>query len=285
MIRSVDVLGQILRLSGPVAFKGKSRLINYWLRSRFHEDRRARSFGNGASVVCDLRIPYEAMVWLRQEEENDLKVLRQLLRKGDTFIDCGSNIGLWTFTAAVAVGPDGSVLAFEPNDVPRTKLEATLSRSQLRNVSVYPYAVGSENGTGHLAKNANHNVSCMVRTAGTGTQPVPVVTLDSMRPDGKVAGCKVDVEGTEYEVLQGAVRLIQRSRPWFCVEFNTLLDGNTRVGKWKVHTLLKDFGYVPFRTPALLHGRREQTVRDDDEFAGYVNIFYIPAPSVHSFFP
>ncbi len=48
-------------------------------------------------------------------EKGSLAVLKQLLRKGDSFADVGANIGLMSLYASQLVGTKGKVWAFEPN--------------------------------------------------------------------------------------------------------------------------------------------------------------------------
>ena len=43
-------------------------------------------------MICSFDVPYEAMVWARQEEENELRALRTLLAPGDHFVDCGAPV-------------------------------------------------------------------------------------------------------------------------------------------------------------------------------------------------
>ncbi len=271
----MDLVGHLLRLSGSSSFKGKGRLLNYWLRHRRPGDIRKREFAPGVSMRCDLSTPYEAIVWLGQEESSDLEVLRALLRKGDVFVDCGANMGLWTVTAAIAVGAAGKVHAFEPNEIPRAKLESTLREARIGNVVLHAAAVGDRAGIGFLALESQHNVCHMVPARQPGSFEVAVVALDDELDDRPVAGCKIDVEGAEFEVLCGAARMIDRQRPWICVEFNTLIDRNSRLGDWKVHALLSGWGYQPYLGKALLERKRTECLRDEDRFTGYRNIFYI----------
>ena len=233
---------------------------------------------------CDLSVPYEAMVWLGQEEESDLQVLRKLLRPGDTFVDCGANIGLWTVTAAMAVRDEGHVCAFEPNEIPRQRLQETVAGCAMKNVAVFPFAVGGRDGEAFLEADPQHNRSHLSAAPGPASVRVPVVRLDAILGDRAVDGCKIDVEGHELEVLLGMEDLIGRSRPWLCVEFNTIIDGNRRLGNWKVDPFLRARGYAPFLGVALLEGSRHEPVDEGREITGYVNLFYLPVEGLDSRF-
>src|ERR1700730_14359329 len=112
----MDVFGHFLRLTPN--FKGKWRLISYWSRNFRETDLRIAHLPTGERIHVDLALPFERMIWLQQEEWDDLLFLRAALRANETFIDVGANIGTWTLVGANAVGEGGCVLAVEPN--PRT---------------------------------------------------------------------------------------------------------------------------------------------------------------------
>ena len=76
-----DILGQILKRTQ--GFRGRGRLTQIWLnRCQQTQTRRVRRLPGGGRVLCDLSIPYEAMVWLEKEEQADLEILRRLLQPG-----------------------------------------------------------------------------------------------------------------------------------------------------------------------------------------------------------
>ena len=124
----MDWLGHLLRATGH--FRGRGRLTRYWLNRRQPNDCRTAKLPGGAEIICEMNVPYEAMVWLGQEEPEDLRMLQRLLQPGQTFVDCGANIGLWSLVAATAVQPNGKVFAFEPN--PRTHQRLTQHIEQNR---------------------------------------------------------------------------------------------------------------------------------------------------------
>jgi hypothetical protein len=91
-----------------------------------------------------------------------------------------------------------------------------------------------------------------------------------------VHGIKIDVEGAEMEVLEGAKSVIRDSRPWICVEFNTLLAGVRRLGDWPVHHLLSSFNYSCCRFVDAI-GSPRQFLKKEWETDAYINLFYWPS--------
>jgi FkbM family methyltransferase len=205
--------------------------------------RRCRLPG-GAEISCDMGVPYEAMAWLGCEEPDDLWMLRRLLRPGETFVDCGANVGLWSLVAARSVGPSGKVFAFEPNPRTHARLARHIAHNALADiVTAFPSCAGAVVGTLPFLCQPEHNVSHVASAGDAGATPLPVTTLDAALGDAPVHGIKIDVEGHEFAVLLGAGKLLQRSRLWICVEFNTTLLPSPRLGDWDVHRHLAALGY------------------------------------------
>jgi FkbM family methyltransferase len=154
-------------------------------------------------------------------EAAEIDLLRNWARPGSTVVDAGANVGLFTIPLALAVGERGRVLACEPAESNVSRLSANLHRNELANVDVVPAALGSARGTATLVLDADaayHSVSAGDAVAGT---RVPVERLDDLwaragRPT--VSVLKVDVEGTELDVLEGGVELLRACRPAVLVE-------------------------------------------------------------------
>jgi FkbM family methyltransferase len=142
-------------------------------------------------------------------------------RPGTTAVDAGANVGLITIPLAHAVGERGRVLAFEPAGSTAHRLRENVRRNELANVTVVEAALGRTAGEGRLelAPDAAYNT---LATAGTeATVPVRIVTLDAVwqgegRPDLSVL--KIDVEGSELDVLNGATAVLRSCRPTVMVE-------------------------------------------------------------------
>jgi FkbM family methyltransferase len=228
----VDVIAELLRRTPR--FKGKGRLVSYWLRTR--TGRRRRILPGGLEISLDMTVPYEAMIWIGWEEKAELEALARLLRPGDTFVDCGANIGLWSLVAAPLVGPDGNVIAFEPNPDTAMRLSAHAGQSPV--IEVHRAALSDRPGSLSLALGNHHNVT---RVSEHGEISVPAMTLDAALKRA-ANGIKIDVEGCELQVLMGAQEALSH-RPWIVVEFNTDHTDALSLADWPVHRLLVGMGY------------------------------------------
>ena len=268
----MDLLGNFLRIAPP--FKGRGRLIRRWVHLH-RDERRVRALAGGAKIECDMSIPYESMVWLGKEEDKDLAALAGILREGETFVDCGANIGVWTLTAALAVGPHGKVFAFEPNPVTFEKFTRNLKTNGLEeSVVALCAACGREAGVMPFLCADEHNNSRMADALDKDVLYVPVRTLDTAVHAGRVHGVKIDVEGHEHDVLLGGREMLRRSRPWLCVEFNSSIAGVAKLRDWRVHRLLRDLGYACCAMAGAARNRSRNALGDDWELQGYSNLFY-----------
>lgn len=137
-----------------------------------------------------------------------------LLHPGDTVIDGGAAIGDWTLPLAGACGPDGTVIAFEPNPVQFRCL--THNVAGRKGIVCHNAALGSVNGFCDIVENENVGASHIVEN-GSGRIRVDVID------DLELSRCdliKLDIEGFELFALHGAISTIKRCRPIIIAEMN-----------------------------------------------------------------
>jgi FkbM family methyltransferase len=147
-------------------------------------------------------------------KELQLRLIQALVGSGDTVVEVGASIGAHTVPLAKKVGPEGRVVAIEPQPVIAQALAASVALNSLENVSVLNRACGAGVGTRWLpAMNyfggAFHHSSkvALAEEATEGGQPVELVSLNELLPDvPRVALLRVEVSGMELAVLQGASR-------------------------------------------------------------------------------
>lgn len=154
--------------------------------------------------------------------EHEVQVFSRIVKPGDTVIEVGANIGAHTVPLAKLVGAYGHVHAFEPQPIIFQNLCANVALNSLLNVHTYSQAAGSASGQAILpvvdyTKLGNFG-GIELQNQGEGTT-VPVVRLDDVLTDLRnVRLLKLDVEGWEQSVLEGALNLIARHRPMLYLE-------------------------------------------------------------------
>ena len=148
-------------------------------------------------------------------------MIRNLLRPGMTFVDVGANVGYYTALAARRVGPSGSVFAFEPSDYAYPRLTRMVEKSGLTCVRPIKCGLADTPGERFLYGAVREGDSglmtaTMVPCEG---QPqkllVPTETLDRMAERlgiQRIDVMKIDVDGLEPLVIEGAANLIANGR-------------------------------------------------------------------------
>jgi len=156
-------------------------------------------------------------------ERAEMELLTGWLRPGDVALDVGANIGHFAAGFARAVGPDGEVHAFEPFDGNFERLRRTATLNALDRLTAHQLIVADRAGTGELTDyGAGYGswASTVPRTIELGTgvlAPVAHHTVVSTSLDAfcaergldRIAAVKIDVEGGEMAVLEGARGLLE----------------------------------------------------------------------------
>ena len=176
-------------------------------------------------------------------EDREAAALSGHVPLGGTAFDVGANIGLTALEFARAAGPTGTVFAFEPHPATAARLRGNLARNGVNNVTVIEAAVGATPGqiTFHESAHSTLSSASVIPRDLVRSFDVPVTTVDiAWTKAGKpqVAALKIDVEGGELKVLQGARELLARDRP------AVLLEAWGAEQLDPIHALLTAAGYA-----------------------------------------
>jgi len=152
--------------------------------------------------------------------------LRSAIEPGDTVVDCGANVGYFTLLAAHATGPTGLVVAVEPEPRNLALLRANVWLQGLDNVEVLPVAAGTKRGFLGLREVDAQNTGAY--EAHDDWEPddriVPSLALDEVLGGMAVDVVKVDVQGSDHDVIGGMREALGRS-PGAVVLTEFWLDG------------------------------------------------------------
>ena len=147
--------------------------------------------------------------------------LRDHVPAGSVVIDVGANIGFFTARFARWVGPAGRVVAVEPDAVNAARLRARLRRRRLdARVDVVEGAATDAAGRTHLVLNPHHPGDHKLGATGVEVDAVTVDDLAEGHAPRPVSLVKIDVQGAEELVLDGAGRTLERHRPALFVEIS-----------------------------------------------------------------
>jgi FkbM family methyltransferase len=174
---------------------------------------------DGSFFAVDLgdRLGVEFAYGLYRELPEALAFIHSLPR-GGRMIDVGANFGFFTVRGAQQVGAGGEVLALEPHPRARALLQKNVATNHVqRIVAVFEVGAAEENGRREFhfaAESAFSGLADTGRACITKVSHITVRALDSLAEEhawDRVHGIKIDVEGFEYAVLEGAMTLLARS--------------------------------------------------------------------------
>ncbi len=197
---------------------------------------------------------YEVLyaAYKRAFETGHLEHLRTYVCPGTTVIDVGANIGFFTLLFADWVEGDGRVIALEPEDINYARLMKAVARKGLGGcVETVMAAAAEASGSSHLALNPYHPGDHRLADDGI---PVIALSLDDLltkRGWPKVSLIKIDVQGAEQRVIEGARETIARFHPALFVEVD---DGALRAMGSDAESLLAGLDGLGYRIHRLDSG-------------------------------
>jgi FkbM family methyltransferase len=177
-------------------------------------------------------------------ETDHYRWIRERLKTGDVAFDCGANLGFFTVMMAACAGPAGKVHSFEPSPTIRNDLLRVLRINGATNVVVSSCALSDAIGKATFCDITHRDVrreasslkvldrenilsAASPETAGTCDPKkkdveVGVTTIDAYARENQLAPrlIKIDVEGAEFMLLDGARECIAKYKPLLVIEMH-----------------------------------------------------------------
>jgi FkbM family methyltransferase len=186
-------------------------------------------------------------------EPDETRIFVKLLDVTDAFVDIGANVGYY---CCLALQQDKSVVAIEPQLQNLDCLYQNLTSNGWQDrAEVFPVALSSAPGLLSLYGASGPSASLLPHWAGYSSrfkQTVPTNTLDNLLA-GRFAGgrliIKIDVEGAEFQVLEGAFATIARQpKPIWLIEvcFREYHPSGVNPDLAKIFQLFWDNGYASY---------------------------------------
>lgn len=268
----------------------RSRLIN---RARHLAGDRGRSgrflttFDGDLRIVTSLEDHIESQIFWQGYQKNDrgkLILWKRLVQGGGAVLDVGANVGIFTLTAAKRTA--GEIHAFEPAPEAFRRLESNVRLNGFSNTVLNDFALADRPGHRALwvprrrdrgaARINRGKASFYELDDGDGLaeqEMVAVTTLDQYLATQGLSGVavvKLDVEGAEIDVLEGARKTLADERPHLLLE----VDGRhlRRAGREvrALFDLLKPFGYEI----AVIHDEGTfAPIAEAGELRGHTNLY------------
>jgi FkbM family methyltransferase len=218
------------------------RAFGYQARARLLGRRSIARLGERSRLWVDPHRTSAAMaLYANPPDPREMFTWRRTLRADGLFIDVGANVGTYTLWAA-ELGAE--VIAVEPAEDTYALLLENIALNGYDRVTAVRAAAGDHCGTARFTTGLDAG-NCL---AADGSVVTELVTVDSLLGSRSAAGLKVDVEGFEIDVLQGAVRALAEQRiNLIQLEWNEMSMPAVGTDRRPVAEFLAGYGYRLYR--------------------------------------
>ena len=185
--------------------------------------------------------------------EAEVQLFSQIIRPTDTVVEVGANIGSHTLAIA-RLASEGRVHAFEPQPYVFSLLKKNVLDNGFKNTTLWNAAVGSEIGRAsmpYLSANIYSPINfgaISIHTISGRRVGVPLLKIDGIQEIQQINFLKIDVEGFEPQVLEGAISAIQKFRPIVFIESRNR-DDHTFV----INSFFGSLGYTTWHYNTLIY--------------------------------
>lgn len=214
-----------------------------------------------------------ALEYYGEYSEIEAQLLSRLLSPGDTVVEAGANVGALTLAMARAVGEDGAIYAYEPQRVIFTALCANVAINGLWCVRASNMALASracEMGIQRVDYSKPGNYGDVRLTKASSRERVKAIGIDALDlPSCRLI--KIDVQGMEEDVLDGARDTIEKFKPYLYVENDA---GTSHLPRKALMLGYRVFSHMPplFNPDNFLH-------RSDNLWPGVVSLNLLCVPN------
>ena len=177
----------------------------------------------------------------------EMGFLLHVVNDGDLFVDVGANAGAYTILACAVAGAEG--YAFEPGPDAYQRLKSNVHVNRLENrVRLFNSAVGEKDGSVCFSVDLDTTNRVVIGDPGIpGTMTSTMVMLDTVLKGNSPSLIKIDVEGYELKVLEGAKEIFSSESLFGVImELNSCAD-NYGFNHSKVVEAMYDYGFSVFR--------------------------------------
>ena len=174
---------------------------------------------------------------------NEMQAWRRILGASSLFVDVGANVGTYSLWAADL---GSRVIAVEPAKDAQKALRMNADLNGI-DLALVPAALGAEPGIMRFTESLGTRNHLIPEAGGDGVE-VEVRTLDAVLGNRTADGVKIDVEGAEHMVLDGArTALVEGRLPIIQLEWNVMADRVYGDSRERLAETLSGYGYKFYR--------------------------------------
>lgn len=139
-------------------------------------------------------------------ELEERELLQRELKGGDVFVDVGANVGAYSLWVGPIIGPNGRIVAIEPQPSVLARLRANFALNPDFNAQIFPCGAGDSNGVMTLSVGSDNEGGASLATVGGGTDQVevavrPLLNMVEEARLERIDALKIDIEGYEDRAL------------------------------------------------------------------------------------
>lgn len=179
-------------------------------------------------------------------ESETLKRYSKLIKKGDTILDIGANVGVFSLLGSKIVGETGKIYAFEPSKNTFEALSENIALNGFKNIYPQQLALSNTEGVIYLGTVENDALNFIDKNNTKG-EAVDMVTLDKWLKINnlpKIDFIKIDIEGAELLCFKGAVEMLKKTPPTIIMECNEKWCKRFDYSVFDLLQFLHSFGYT-----------------------------------------
>jgi FkbM family methyltransferase len=227
----------------------------------------------GVFLELNLSDWLQRLYYLGFTEKNTFRIIKTLLPEDGIFVDIGANVGIYSCVMAKYLDSKGSVISFEPMAENLVLLHKNIELNQFKNIKVYEVALSNNKGNFDLYVPPSHQQGSSGCTQvwnpgnwlSVGT--TSATTLDIAFTKKRLDFIKIDTQGHELKILEGAKSTIEQYQPFILCEVS---EDNRE----KVLDLVKDWGYSIFRET------KDGFLSSSLPSSGWIDVFLIPQAKI-----
>ena len=197
-----------------------------------------KKFGSNYYYLNLYFIFYNTRAWI-----NNHKLLSSIkIRKKTIFFDVGAHIGLVQLLLMKQLKNSKKFL-FEPNKTNFKFLNSHIKKNKIKNIELYNVAISNKNGFVNFEQTKTVSAVAMIRNT-VNSKKIKSLNLDFFYKKNIIPDfIKIDVEGHELSVLQGAKRLLKHFNPTLILSIHPKNLKNHKISLLMLKEFLEKYSY------------------------------------------
>ena len=171
------------------------------------------------NISNDDAVPLKYL-WRNKYEHLSLSLWYKMTRKDGYFFDIGAHTGIYSIIGNLNK-KENNIISIEAYFLNFSRLLSNLKKNNIISQSCFLAAASNTEGIGKFSIKTNtHYHSAGGKISENGNLNVSKIKIDNFKLDKKINGIKIDTEGHEFEVLEGAQNYISKDKPDIIFEIN-----------------------------------------------------------------